>query len=135
MSNSHRMLFEMLVPPLLAAAFLAVHSILIGADTIGMSILGFIPFLLILYLLGTIPSLIYMGVMECWFRKGMHKRCGLLCTVILSAAAGWGAAFLSGLIALGMGFLFKPDVLAFSWVGVGVGLFVGYYIGKRQIPT
>jgi hypothetical protein len=70
--------------------------------------------------------------MECWFRKGMHKRCGLFCTVVLSAAMGWGAALLSGLIAVEFGFLFMPDVLAFSWIGALVGLSVGFYVGKRQ---
>jgi hypothetical protein len=137
MTKSHRMLFEVAAPPLLAAFFIDVKSVFSVSSWIdlGMIFGGFIPLIFMLYLIGIIPSLIYMGLMEFWFRMGMHRCCGLFCTVILSAVLGWGAALLSGLILVWMGFLFMPDILAFSWFGILVGLLIGFYVGKRQVRS
>jgi hypothetical protein len=130
MSKNRRIFFELLVPPFLATIWLLITSS--KSETISDAILGFVPLLLFAYMFGIIPAILYTVAMELWFRFGLRVRCGLLCTVGLSAFLGAVAGFLSAGIGALLGFLIWPDCIHFLWIGAVVGLLVGFFVGRSQ---
>jgi hypothetical protein len=130
MSKYRRILFEILAPPLLATIWLLITSS--KSETISGVILGFLPLLFFAYIFGIIPALLYTVAMELWFQFGLRVRCGLLCTVGLSAFLGAGAGFLSAGIGALLGFLIWMDCIHFLWIGASVGLLIGLCVGWRQ---
>jgi hypothetical protein len=132
MSKNRRILVELLAPPLLAAVALVAASY--KQETLAGILLGFVPLVMAAYVLGFIPSLLYTGAMELWFRSGLRVRFGLLCTVLLSACLGAGAGFLSAVLGAGLGFS-EADRLHLLRLGAVVGLLIGFYVGREQTPT
>ena len=132
MSKHRRILVELLAPPLLAAVALVAVSY--KQETLAGILLGFVPLVMAAYVLGFIPSLLYTGAMELWFRSGLRVRFGLLCTVLLSACLGAGAGFLSAVFGAGLGFS-EADRLHLLRLGAVIGLLIGFYVGRVRTPT
>ena len=130
MSKNRRIFFELLAPPFLATIWLLITSS--KSETISDAILGFVPLLFFAYMFGIIPAILYTGAMELWFRFGLRVRCGLLCTVGLSAFLGAVAGILSAGIGALLGFLRRPDCIHFSLIGAVIGLLIGFYVGRKQ---
>jgi len=130
MSKNRRIFFELLAPPFLATIWLLITSS--KSETISDAILGFVPLLLFAYMFGVIPAILYTVAMELWFRFGLRARCGLLCTIGLSAFLGAGAGFLSAAFGAWIGFLIWPDCIHFLWIGAWIGLLIGFYVGRHQ---
>ena len=131
MNNSRRILIELLAPPLLAAVALVATSY--KQETLASILLGFVPLVAAAYALGFIPSVLYAGSMELWFRSGLRVRFGLLCTVLLSACLGAGAGFLSAVLGAGLGFS-QADRLYLLQLGAVIGLLIGFYVARQQTP-
>jgi len=130
MSTHRRILIEWLGPPFLAAFLTTIFITTTGrtGDSISDTVVRFPAFVCVAYMLGIVPSLLYMLAMEVWFRKGLHARYGMLCTVCLSSLLGTGAAFVIQLVlqAITMGMSFLPSIGAF------VGCLIGLYVGRQQ---
>lgn len=126
MEKYQRILIEVLAPPFLGACILAVRPN--AADTLSDRILGFVPFLGAAYAFAILPSLLYMLVMETWFRLGLRARCGLLCTVGLSVLLGCGAGLVIEYV-VDFGQISYAWLL---WVGGLVGLMIGVYVSRQQ---
>lgn len=125
--NPHkRILVELLAPPPLAVLLLLVTGR--TSDSFLDIVIGLLPIIGAAYGLGIVPSIIYMGVMEFWFRWGLHTRFGLLCTVLLSGTLGAAAGFL---IQLFLASSAGPSTL--WWIGALVGLLIGVYVGRFEL--
>jgi hypothetical protein len=124
MSRHQRIIIELLAPPLLGAFTFTVTGC--GADSITARILGFVPFVVLAYAFAIVPSFLCMLVMEAWYGLGFRARCGLICTVGLSALLGCGAG-------LALEYLLDGSILArvLLWIGAFVGLLVGFYVGRQ----
>jgi len=133
MSKNRRILFEILAPPFLTTIWLVITSS--KAETIADGIRGFFPLLLFAYVFGILPALLYTLAMELWFKFGLRARCGLLCTIGLSAFLGAWAGFLSAAIGTLLGFLIWSDCIHFLWIGASVGLLIGFCVGWRRTET
>jgi hypothetical protein len=129
-SADQRILTELLTPPLLAAFLVVIFLTISGQNGDGVlkTIIYFPGFVCVAYWFGLIPSLLYTIVMEFWSRKGLHARCGLLCTVGLSSLLGTGAALLLHLVVQDYGF----GIRIFLPLGASVGCLTGYYVGRKQ---
>jgi hypothetical protein len=114
-------------PPPPLAAFLIVVTGCNTSDGFYDILRGFLPFVLAAYSFGILPSILYVCAMEFWFQKGLHARCGLLCTVGLSSLLGIGAGFLIQLVIIqGL------EITYFLSIGALVGAMIGFYVGRHQ---
>ncbi|MGH7989336.1 MAG: hypothetical protein ACREDS_03965 [Limisphaerales bacterium] len=128
MSKYQRRFVEVLVPPFLGAFGVMVTD---RVDTFADKILGFFPFVAAAYVYAIVPSLVYMLVMETWFWFDLRARCGLFCTVVLSASLGCGAGLaLEYVIDFGQILSWK-----LVWIGGVVGLLIGFYVGRRSVQV
>ena len=130
MSKYRRIFFELLAPPFLTTIWLLIASS--KSEPISDAILGFLPLLFFAYMFGIIPALLYTVAMELWFQFGLRARCGLLCTVGLSAFLGAAAGCLSAGIGALLAFLIPSDCINFLLIGAVDGLLVGFYVGRKQ---
>jgi len=124
MNRSKRLLHEIMIPPLLGAVIVACSGL--TPDDALHTIFGFPAFLLFAYGYGIIPSLVYAGAMEVWFRKGFHDKLGLASTMVFSGLLGVIAGFGIQLLVQGVG------VTYLLFVGLAVGLMVGFYVGRAS---
>jgi hypothetical protein len=129
MSKNRRILFEALAPPFLGAFIFMVTGS--GSDTLADRVFYFLPFVLMAYAFCIIPSFLYMLVMELWFWLGLRARCGLLCTVLLSAFLGCGAGLVIEYV------IDFHQILStnFLWIGSLVGLLIGFYVSKQKTSS
>ena len=134
MSKNRRILFEVLAPPFLAAVLVNIFSSH-ESETLSVLVVGSFGLVWFAYVFGIIPAILYTVVMELWFQFGLRARCGLLCTIGLSAFLGALAGYLSAGIGAWLGFLIPSDCIHFSLFGIVVGLLVGFYVGRKQTPA
>jgi hypothetical protein len=126
MSKYQRILVEFLAPPFLGAFIFTVTGN--GSDTLLDRVVGFLPFVVMAYIFCFVPSLLYTLVMELWFWLGLRARCGLLCTVALSAFLGCGAGFAIEYV-IDFHQILSTILL---WIGSLVGLLIGFYVSKQN---
>jgi len=131
MSKNRRILFELLAPPFLAAVWVIVFSSH-ESETFSVLVVGSLGLVMFSYMFGIIPAILYTVAMELWFRFGLRARCGLICTIGLSAFLGAVAGFLSAGIGVLIGFLIPMDCGHFALIGAVIGLLVGFYVGRKQ---
>ena len=129
MKQYHRVFIEVLAPPFLGACMVMVRPS--AADNFHERFFGFLPLVVAAYTFAIIPSLLYTAVMELWFWLGLRARCGLLCTVVFSAAIGCGAGFMIEYV------IDFQQILStvFLWIGALVGLLIGFYVSRQKIPA
>jgi hypothetical protein len=131
MSKNRRILFELLAPPFLAAVWVSIFSSH-ESETLSVIVVGSLGLVIFSYMFGIIPAILYTVAMELWFQFGLRARCGLLCTVGLSAFLGALAGYLSAGIGAWLGFLIPSDCRHFALIGAVIGLSVGFYVGRKQ---
>jgi hypothetical protein len=131
MSKNRRILFELLAPPFLAAVWVIIFSSY-ESETLSVLVVGSLGLVMFSYMFGIIPAILYTVAMELWFQFGLRARCGLLCTVGLSAFLGAVAGYLSAGIGAWLGFLIPMDCRHFALIGAVIGLLIGFYVGRKQ---
>ena len=129
MDRLQRILIEMFAPPFLGACMVMVRPS--AADNFHERFFGFLPLVVAAYTFAIIPSLLYTAAMELWFWLGLRARCGLLCTVIVSAALGCGAGLAIEYVIDGQQILST----VFLREGALVGLLIGVYVSRQNISA
>src|ERR1035437_10206068 len=116
MSRVRRIVVEVAVPPVLAAVLVVlIHPMPYRIEQI---LLGFPALVFAAYGFAFLPCLAYTAAMELWFLKGMHERCGSICTAGVSSLLGLAAGYLIQLLIPGGGMTLLP-------IGALDGLVVG----------
>ena len=103
-----------------------------ASESVGEVVKAFPIFLMVSYVFGIVPSLLYAGIMELWFCNKLNEKLGCILTILFSVLLG----FLSGFIV----FVFsKPftkgtasDMLHIAGIGALVGLVIG--ISSAAVP-
>jgi hypothetical protein len=133
MNRSRRLLIEILTPPFLGALIYTLGGY--GSDNLLDRITLFPVFLVAVYCFGSLPSLLYALIMEIWFSNRLHKRLGIIATLIVSlllgACSGFCVFALSKVFIQGSG----SDLKVFLGIGniVGIGMcFIFLYLHDRK---
>jgi hypothetical protein len=119
MSRIHRILVEVLAPPLLASALVLATGH--NSYGVGEILIGIPVFVFAAYAFAILPCVGYALLMEFWFAKGLASRCGLVCTATMSAAFGAVSGLLIHLLIPGGAMNLVP-IGALDGLVVGSGL-------------
>lgn len=119
--RSFRLCVELAAPSPLAALLIVITRS--TSDSLATVILGFPMFVMLAYAFGILPSILYAFLMELWFEKNLHSRCGLLATMIFSGILGAAAGYAIQIFPVqDKGFTY------FITIGGIVGLIVGSFL-------
>jgi hypothetical protein len=129
MRRAHWVMFEIFAPAPLGAILI----LLMGHTPESLTeILRTLPiFLLISYIFGIVPSLLYAFVIEAWFHNKLQWQSSIILTVLVSLLLG----ALSGLCVFVLSAVFTTgstfDLLRFIGIGCLVGLIIGVCLAPR----
>lgn len=133
-NRHYRILLEAIAPVPLGAILMMLTTSR-ASESVGEVVKAFPIFLMVSYVFGIVPSLLYAGIMELWFCNKLNEKLGCILTILFSVLLG----FLSGFIV----FVFsKPftkgtasDMLHIAGIGALVGLVIGIYLARRCRAT